>query len=404
MDIALNITCTDCLYSSCPIVCNTNRWRCEDNLCALKDLDFSESIDYYLWFIVVIHSCVSTLGGIGGGPILIEILFLAKSMEPDVSIPIVITGIFGSSIPRLVYYINKGRDNLDKDNNMPIINYNMILLLAPIISNFSFIGTILNRIVPIWFITAFIALLLFIITIKLTKHGIKVMKKEKQGETDNFFPTKIGFLRQDIIPYLVIIILIYGLLALATYLREDQRRCSNKYILAYGLQFFFFSIFTISFGRYLTKTKDPDIVWTSKKISLFALAGIFVGVMGSFSGIGGGILLSPFFIANKIDPHVINATNSIGMFLSTFAASIQYFFQGKLPRNYALYIMLSCLIGSTIGQIIFNRMMKWHQKTYPYIFTVILLLGLSIAGFIYIGIDRSLSVGKLEGFGEFCNN
>ncbi len=106
-------------------------------------------------------------------------------------------------------------------------------------------------------------------------------------------------------------------------------------------------------------------------IFILFLIGIFVGVLASFAGVGGGIVIVPLLILLK-KTH----TQAVGTsFLSILIISLSsFFFHSKLQHviySWGFYIGLGGIIGAFIGS---HLVAQVSQNTFQKIFGIFIIL------------------------------
>ena len=95
--------------------------------------------------LVFFISIITTIGGVGGGGLLIPTYLLVGKFNLTQSVPLSIITIFGDTIVRLIYLFPKKHP---LNNKRSIIDLTPLLLLIPFDGNTSFIGVILANLLP----------------------------------------------------------------------------------------------------------------------------------------------------------------------------------------------------------------------------------------------------------------
>lgn len=123
-----------------------------------------------------------------------------------------------------------------------------------------------------------------------------------------------------------------------SYTRKLIEHCSLAYWLQYVGQFLFgvsigFLVYNIK--KYKQRKKDnfmfikEDIEWNVKNSIIYAVFGFTTGIVSTYLGIGGGMIVSPFLISMGINPEIIVATNSMSTFFHHLLHHYNIFFQNK---------------------------------------------------------------------------
>lgn len=134
--------------------------ECKHN--ELSGLYYTEIIGLFL---ILIFSALSNAGGAGGGSLMVPILILLFYFTTQYAVPMAQVIIFGGSLVAFALKISKKHPTKDK----PLIYYDIIVLLLPLILLGTSLGVILNQILPDWLIL----LLLCILSIYMTYMGAK---------------------------------------------------------------------------------------------------------------------------------------------------------------------------------------------------------------------------------------
>ena len=101
--------------------------------------------DIYTSIAVFFISIITTIGGVGGGGLLIPTFLLVDKFSLTESIPLSIITIMGDTLVRLFYLYPKKHP---LHNKRSIIDLTPLLLIVPFDANTSFFGVILTEIFP----------------------------------------------------------------------------------------------------------------------------------------------------------------------------------------------------------------------------------------------------------------
>ena len=133
------------------------------------------SNDIYTSVLVFFISIITTIGGVGGGGLLIPTFLLIGNFTLTQSIPLSIITIFGDTLVRLFYLFPKKHP---LSNKRSIIDLSPLLLLIPFDGNSSFIGVILANLLPDIVRLFCIISVLCLTFVKTTFKAIDMLKKE----------------------------------------------------------------------------------------------------------------------------------------------------------------------------------------------------------------------------------
>lgn len=152
---------------------------------------------------------------------------------------------------------------------------------------------------------------------------------------------------------------------------------------------------------------SSDVEFTGP--SLVRLIGFsFVGgfVSGAL-GLGGGSIFNPLLLSMGVKPQVSSSTGMYMVGYSTASSSIVYFYYGMLNIDYGLYIAAYCLVGTILGLILLERVMKKLNRQSPIVMLLSFMLGISAMIIpIFAGIDLSEDIKNHDTdilkFNSFC--
>ena len=362
-------------------------------------------LDVLLLFLVLITSIITTIGGVGGGGLLIPIYMLIGGFTLEEAIPLSIATILGNTFIRIIKLYNKKHP---MNSERYLIDMMPVLLIIPFDGNTSFIGLILSQWTP-----KLLTLILIIITLGFTfyKSIVKAIKsflnenkyfKEEQelemvmidgiaeyfnasdleearsneGEGDN--------LKDKIIKTLIAFFSIL-LISIFSITRSFLPKCGLGYWLQIIGQFILVSIIGYCIIRYVRsdyeKKRDSgyaflpgDIIWKKKNIVKFVLISSVTGALSTYMGIGGGMLITPIMMQVGMIPEVVVATSSITTFFSSIISTINYSVAGKLLFGYAGIFSVSSAIGSLIGLTLADIILQKYKRQSIIIFMVSLIL------------------------------
>ncbi|XDD46772.1 sulfite exporter TauE/SafE family protein [Leptospira sp. WS39.C2] len=101
-----------------------------------------------------------------------------------------------------------------------------------------------------------------------------------------------------------------------------------------------------------TTEERAEFLITQKSVVIVLLVGVFFGMFSSLFGIGGGFLAVPLFIYYfRMSPVEAVATSFLGIFLTSFGTTMQFFLLGKLHWELALIGSFGGIFGARIGSL-----------------------------------------------------
>jgi uncharacterized membrane protein YfcA len=344
-----------------------------------------------LSFLIIGISIITTIGGVGGGGILIPVYMLIGKFKLEEAISLSIATILGDTLVRIILLINKKHIYFHKRY---LIDLSPLLLIVLFDGNSSFIGVILADLIPKIVTVIVIILVIGIIFIKTTYKAYKSFKKENYNIKNNSSNYELYIIdgigefidKRKLLDYIGsgdstkdknIKLLIQLSCVLITSIFSLTRTFLEKYSLYYFLhillQFLFIGIigyFIIKFilnDYYKKRNSDyvfleGDIVWNRKNIIKFIVMASFTGMISTYLGIGGGIIITPLLISVGMLPEVVVASTSITTFFSSFISTVNYLLAGQLLWKFSLVFGICSGIGAIIGLKISNMVLKKFKR------------------------------------------
>jgi len=98
-------------------------------------------------------------------------------------------------------------------------------------------------------------------------------------------------------------------------------------------------------------------------VNMFVIFGMggAVGFLSGLFGVGGGFLLTPLLIFSGIPPVVAVATLASQIVASSASAALSYWRRRMIDLKLALVLMLSGMVGTLIGIVVFNGLRSLGQ-------------------------------------------
>lgn len=393
-----------------------------------KDLLPIDSNDIILFISIFFVIILSSTSGVGGGGILIPLFMLIGNFDILNAAALTVLVIACNSFIRMIFLINKKHP---QSNKRYLIDYSPILLIVPFDGNTSFIGLILSEIAPKWFILFSILIVLGIIFYKTCKKAMIQYKEEKTEDFNKNILLQIDgisiyihknkynntinkFFDGDTnkIKNIILLFTSFILITIFTIIKNKYDSCGSMYYIIYGIQFICMLIWGMFIINYIIndyKKKQSnnfqfltnDIKWEYKTAIKYAIISSFTGLLSTYLGIGGGMILAPFMIHIGMSSEVIVATSSITTFFSSTITCIQYLAANRIKSDYGFAILIISPIYSIIAMLITNKIMSKYKKRSFITMALSLLILISIVllmvnGFIDIEWDSF-------NFYNFCN-
>eukprot|EP00703_Trepomonas_sp_PC1_P003837 JAP92769.1 Sulfite exporter TauE - SafE [Trepomonas sp. PC1] len=357
--------------------------------------------------IIGIQSIIAAAGGVGGGPVYSTVL-IAFGASAHTAIPMSKTIIFSGS---LVIMIINTMEKSKTDKNKPAIMWDMVFFIENSTIMGAVAGSILNAVMPEWFLIVFGFLFFTAEGLNTTIKAVKAIKKDRikfkdhktvhlddliKAEQTPSQPTggltlldqnlqgdivkeeeKEQITRCSHIKYinkLRFSLFVVGLILSLTFtiLRGVVKKCSYQYWLFVGLTFVFGIIITLITNHSLKRSilKNEKTVLTgstsskmSEQLTKFTIIGFFIGVLAACMGIGGGIVQVPLMLSMGVPPYVTRLASSTMITFTAFASMVQYSVMGLLDFEEVWVFMIVVGIFFPIGYFISTPIMKCVKST-----------------------------------------
>ncbi|MBA42656.1 MAG: hypothetical protein CMF62_01430 [Magnetococcales bacterium] len=393
--------------------------------------------DIITGILIIIVSALATIGGVGGGGILIPLYILLTGLPLDNAIPLAIISILGNTIIRVLYFFNKKRPM--SLNKRFLINMSPILLIVPFDSATSFFGVLLSRWTP-----TIITLIVIIIVLTLTfynvsKKAYKLYQYEnsltdshlnsecimidgidielntndlEQARRNRINERKTGDEYVLNIMFMLMAFFTMVIFGIFSFTRNLLEPCSSYYWIQISMQI----LIALLIGRFMifivrrdNEEKiirnyffmDGDIQWNFQNISSLILGSSVTGFLSTYMGIGGGMIMNPILISIlKMSPQVVVATSSVSTFFSSLISTINYVTSDQILWDYAIYFFIASLIGSFIGIKISSYLISilQRQSVMAFVLAIIILISTIL---LLINTLLNNSLNNFE-FGDIC--
>lgn len=145
---------------------------------------------------------------------------------------------------------------------------------------------------------------------------------------------------------------------------------------------------------------ESDIFWEGAYLWLMPVLGLFVGLLSTSIGIGGGTLIGPIFVSLINNPLVAAASSNAIVVFTSSSSTIQFAIMGKLDFKYSIYCLAATIIGSFLGSLIMNFVIRKTGRASYVIISLAIVCGLSTIA-IPINTLYDLNKRHIRGFSLF---
>lgn len=390
----------------------------------MKEIFLNITSDIILGILVFFISVITTIGGVGGGGLLIPTYIFIGKFSLDEAIPLSVITILGDTLVRIFnLYLRKHPMN----NKRYLIDMMPILLIVPFDGNFSFLGVILSEMVPNLITLVVIILILGLTFYKSIVKAIKSFLKENEyldsnnlelvmidgiGEYFDINKLEECKLNEGVGDTLLdkikkTLIIFFTILVISTFciLRTFHDKCSVNNIVNIISQFVVVGIISYYIINYIKKDYEMkrlnnyiflegDIIWNNPNIIKFIIISSLTGVLSTYMGIGGGMLITPIMIQAGMIPEVVIATGSITTFFSSLISTLNYLLAGRLNIKYGILLSIVSMLGSLVGLRLSDFILSKLKRQSILIFIVSLIL--LVSGVMLVNSVLMNDLGNLE--------
>ncbi|KAM7493249.1 hypothetical protein LguiB_027858 [Lonicera macranthoides] len=381
-----------------------------------------------------------SVGGVGGGGIFVPMLTLIIGFDAKSATAISKCMIMGAAVSTVYYNLKLRHPTID----MPIIDYDLALLIQPMLMLGISVGVAFNVIFADWMVTVLLIVLFLGTSTKAFCRGVETWNKEtalkkeavKRVETNDagredveYKPlpggpsnAKNGTNGSDKLEVSVIENVCwkeFGLLCfvwvafLALQISKNYTStCSTAYWVVNLLQI------PVSFGvsmyegislykgqRVIASKGESGGNLKVHQLILYCFFGVLAGLVGGLLGLGGGFIMGPLFLELGIPPQVSSATATFAMMFSSSMSVVEYYLIKRFPVPYAVYLTAVATIAAFIGQHAVRKLIMILGRASLIIF--ILAFTIFVSAISLGGVGISNMVEKIEnheymGFENLC--
>merc|ERR1719271_822983 len=144
---------------------------------------------------------------------------------------------------------------------------------------------------------------------------------------------------------------------------------------------------TVHFGF----VANREVGWRPRTVVMYQITSIMTGLLAGLVGVGGGLILSPFFLLTGMEPAVAVGTSATCVLFTSSSTTMQYIFTDRIIMSLALVYGIVTLVASFIGTYGVHYIQdKFARKSY---ITAIVAVGvaisamLSVIKFVYLVAD-----------------
>ncbi|KAF8102817.1 hypothetical protein N665_0193s0001 [Sinapis alba] len=379
-----------------------------------------------------------SVGGVGGGGIFVPMLSLIIGFDPKSATAMSKCMIMGASVSTVYYNLRLRHPTLD----MPIIDYDLALLIQPMLMLGISIGVAFNVMFPDWMVTVLLIILFLGTSTKAFMKGCETWNKEtiekmeaaKRLESNGVSGTEVEYMPLPAVPStnngnnkkqevsiienvywkeLGLLVLVWVVFLALQIAKQNMATCSIAYWVINLLQIpvavvvsGYEAVALYQGRRIIASNGQGDSNFTIGQLVLYCTFGILAGIVGGLLGLGGGFIMGPLFLELGVPPQVSSATATFAMTFSSSMSVIEYYLLKRFPVPYALYLVGVATVAAFVGQHVVRRLITVIGRASLIIFilaSMIFISAISLGGVGIVNMIGKLQRHEYMGFENICN-
>ncbi|XP_010472595.1 PREDICTED: uncharacterized protein LOC104752213 isoform X2 [Camelina sativa] len=375
-----------------------------------------------------------SVGGVGGGGIFVPMLSLIIGFDPKSATAISKCMIMGASVSTVYYNLKLRHPTLD----MPIIDYDLALLIQPMLMLGISIGVAFNVLFPDWLVTVLLIILFLGTSTKAFLKGSETWNKEtiekkeaakrleSNGTEVEYIPLpaapttnpgnkkkeEVSILENVYWKELGLLVFVWVVFLALQISKQNLATCSVAYWVINLLQIPVavgvsgYEAVALYQGRRIIASKGQgDSNFTVGQLVLYCTFGILAGIVGGLLGLGGGFIMGPLFLELGVPPQVSSATATFAMTFSSSMSVVEYYLLKRFPVPYALYLVGVATIAAIVGQHVVRRLISALGRASLIIFilaSMIFISAISLGGVGIVNMIGKIQRHEYMGFENLC--
>ncbi|KAL7616703.1 hypothetical protein Lser_V15G01871 [Lactuca serriola] len=372
-----------------------------------------------------------SVGGVGGGGIFVPMLTLIIGFDPKSATAISKCMIMGAAASTVYYNLKLRHPTLD----MPIIDYDLALLIQPMLMLGISIGVAFNVIFADWMVTILLIVLFIATSSKAFCRGVDtwkketIMKKEAARRLENGSQAEYKILpggpnkpdrpkKEEVSVFqnvcwkeLALLVFVWIAFLALQLAKNYTSNCSTWYWvlnlsqipISFGVSGY--EAISLYRGTRIISSKGDSTNLTIGQLVLYLTCGVLAGMVGGLLGLGGGFIMGPLFLELGVPPQVSSATATFAMTFSSSMSVVEYYLLKRFPVPYALYFLLVATIAAFVGQHVVRKLIMIMGRASLIIFILAFTIFVSAISLGGVGISNMIwKIGRHEymGFENLC--
>lgn len=344
---------------------------------------FTDPFEFLCTLAIFFASALAAAAGTGGGGMFVPLLVSLSGLKADKAVPLSQCMILCGSVVNLAVFLSQRHP---KARPEPVIDYNCVVLMEPMLCLGVTIGVMVNQICPEWLLLLLLCWTLGLALWRTASKGVRQLRGELAAEASasqkpasptprsEVVITRIESWRAHLVlhdfleltnrkAWQVILTVVIWLVMLASSF-HGIGVCTGKFALFLLQVSGLLSFCTFIAARRIRKEAAPvdaavaegPVDWTGGPTSsgsgvvVFPLAAFGAGFLGGLLGLGGGIVMGPVLLEVGMHSEAVQATTAVFVFLSSSLATIQFARLRQHVWHYALWYSAVTVAATVLGQ------------------------------------------------------
>lgn len=357
--------------------------------------------------IVFFAAALAAAAGTGGGGMFVPLLTSLSGLKPEQAVPLSQAMILSGSIVNISVFLAQRHP---KNPSLPVIDYNCVVLLAPMLFLGVTFGVLVNQVSPQWLLLLLLCLSLGFALWRSGSKGLQQLRSERLALPDR----RTGRLDTPrAVDHMVVFMeltnkhawQVVGTVAIWLLMLISSGHgiavCSSRFI---GFLVILAALMvgcTALSARYIARdTPDYDSDsgkeamprWVSKEdlwsVVQFPLVGFGAGFLGGLLGLGGGMIMSPVLLEVGMHSEAVQSTTAVFVLLSSSLATIQFAVLGQHVWDYVLWYCAVTVAATLLGQHLCEVFVRKSGRYSLITLAIAGVVGASLLGLLVVGAQR----------------
>ncbi|VAI01950.1 unnamed protein product [Triticum turgidum subsp. durum] len=317
----------------------------------------------------------------------------------------------------------------------PVLDYKLALLFQPMLMLGITIGVELSVVFPYWLITVLIIILFVGTSSRSFYKGIlmwreetrilmETQEREAQSKSDSA-PSDVVIdpsYTEPLLPqskpaeksgletlmfnlrwkHILVLLAVWSSFLVLQILKNNSKTCSTFYWVINILQVpAAVSVFVWKAVQLCRESRarrmngnlecvcEANIEWSPTQLIFCAFCGLLGGTVGGLLGSGGGFILGPLLLELGCIPQVASATATFVMMFSSSLSVVEFYFLGRFPIPYALYLIFISILAGFWGQCLVRKIVHVLKRASLIVFILSSVIFASALTMVLLGPRRA---------------